>query len=70
MLRTSMRNFVRMTVPIVVVLIGREIGSAAASEPLPNLRKHLMPPQGIGFSMSEQGNWQRQYFFNLDVNYT
>jgi len=34
MLRTSMRNFVRMTVLIVVVLAAGGIGSAAASEPL------------------------------------
>jgi molybdate transport system substrate-binding protein len=34
MLRTSMRNFVRMTVLIVVVLVAGGIGSAAASEPL------------------------------------
>jgi len=39
MLRTSMRNFVRMTVLIVAVLLAGGVGSAAASEPLPNLQK-------------------------------
>src|SRR6266849_10902657 len=34
MLKTSMRNFIRMTVPIVAVLLAGGIGSAAASEPL------------------------------------
>ena len=34
MLRTSMRDFVRMTMLIVVVLVAGGIGSAAASEPL------------------------------------
>ena len=38
MLRTSMRNFVRMTVLIVVVLVAGGIGSAAASEPLVDCR--------------------------------
>lgn len=51
MLRTSMRmrDFLRMTVLIVAVLLAGGIGSAAASELLPNLQKPLAPPQGIGF---------------------
>jgi len=55
MFRTSMRNLVRMTVPIVVVLIGREISSAAASEPLPNLQKHLSLLKGLGFRCKGKG---------------
>ena len=39
MLRTSMRDFVRMTVLIVAVLVAGGIGSAAASELLSNLQK-------------------------------
>jgi hypothetical protein len=34
-----MQNFVRMTVVIVGVLVGEEISSALASEPVPNLQK-------------------------------
>ena len=69
MLRTSMRNFVRMTVPIVVVLIGREIGSAAASEPLSNLQEpaHL---RGIELLAAGAREVTGEYFFTLDVNYT
>jgi hypothetical protein len=44
-----MRNVVRMTVLTVVVLLAGGIGSAAASEPLPNIQKPLALPQGIGF---------------------
>jgi hypothetical protein len=39
MLSTSMVICVRMTVLIVVVLVAGGIGSAATSEPLPNLQK-------------------------------
>jgi hypothetical protein len=39
MLRTSMRNVVRTTVLIVVVLVAGGIGSVAAREPLPNFQK-------------------------------
>lgn len=55
MLGTSMRNFVRMTVLVVVVLVAGRVSSATASEPLPNLQKPLAPPQGIGFLMPGQG---------------
>ena len=44
-----MWNVVRKTVLIVVVLLAGGIGSAAASEPLPNLQKPLALPQGFGF---------------------
>jgi hypothetical protein len=44
-----MLNFMRMTVLFVVVLVAGGIGSAATSEPLPNLQKPLALPQGFGF---------------------
>jgi hypothetical protein len=44
-----------MTVLIFVVLVAGGIGSAAASEPLPNFQKHLTPSQGIRFFMPGQG---------------
>jgi hypothetical protein len=49
MLRTSMRDFVRKIVPIVAVLVGGGISSAAASELLPNSSEawHLL--KGSGF---------------------
>ena len=49
MLRTSTQDFARKTVPIVVVLLAGGIGLAAASEPLPNFQKTLVPPHGIRF---------------------
>jgi hypothetical protein len=54
MLRISMENFVRMTVRIVVVLVGREIGLGTATEPLLNIQKHPTAPQGTGFFMPGQ----------------
>ena len=49
MLRTSMRNFVRTTVPIVAVLVAGGIGSAAVSELLPNSSEAWRLLKGSGF---------------------
>ena len=49
MLRTSMLNFMRMTVLFVVVLVAGGIGSAAVSELLPNSSEAWRLLKGSGF---------------------
>lgn len=60
MLRTSIRNLVRMTVLLVVVLAA---GSAVASEAFPNLQKPDAP-QGIGVWITRGSEVPRQIFFS------
>jgi molybdate transport system substrate-binding protein len=75
MLRTSMQNFVRMTVLIVAVLIAGGIGSAAASEPLviagsPSLATPL-EALSRAFEASHQNVKVRLYFDSgLDLRRT
>ncbi len=75
MLRTSMRNFVRTTVLIVVVLVAGGIGSVAASEPLviagsPSLATPL-EALSRAFEASHQNVKVRLYFDSgLDLRRT
>ena len=72
MLKTSMRNFIRMTVLIVAVLLAGGIGSAAASERLPNLHKPdaSSTDRVVGCKGIREREVTGEYFFDLDVKYT